>query len=128
MAAAARPPNRPRNSVVTTSGRGAARRAKPLELLGPKPLTLPGPSANDRRQSLVTAANLEPHRGMAEMTNRARAAADAAVAAAVAADADAAKKAAKKAATDRCQDVSMTNRLPPAGPPMRKISAAWTNR
>ena len=136
MAAAARPPNRPRNSVVTTSGRGAARRAKPLELLGrkplellgPKPLTLPGPSASDRRQDLVTAASLQPHRGMAEMTNRARAAADAAVAAAVAADADAAKKAAKKAATDRCQDVSMTNRLPPAGPPMRKISAAWTNR
>ena len=76
----------------------------------------------------MTAANLEPHRGMAETTNRARAVADAAVAAAVAADADAAKKDAKKAATDRCQDVSMTNRLPTAGLPMRKISAAWTNR
>ena len=72
----------------------------------------------------MTAANLEPQRGMAETTNRARATADAAVAAAVAADADAAKK----AATDRCQDVSMTNRLPTAGPPTRKISAAWTNR
>ena len=76
----------------------------------------------------MTAASLEPHRGMAEMTNRARAAADAAVAAAVAADADAARKAAKKSATDRCQDGSMTNRLPTAGPPMRKISTAWTKR
>ena len=76
----------------------------------------------------MTAANLEPHRGMAETTNRARAVADAAVAAAVAADADAARKAAKKSATDRCQDGSMTNRLPTAGPPMRKISTAWTKR
>jgi hypothetical protein len=61
---------------------------------------------------------------MAETTNRARAAADAVVAAAVAADADAAKK----AATDRCQDGSMTNRLPTAGPPMRKIATAWMYR
>jgi hypothetical protein len=137
---------------VTTSGRGAARRAKPLELLGqkplellgqkplellgqkplellgPNPLTPPVRSANDRRPSLVNAANLEPHRGMAETTNRARAAADAAGAAAVAADADAAKKAAKKAATGRCQGVSMANRLPTAGPPTRKTSAAWTSR
>jgi hypothetical protein len=51
------------------------------------------------------------------MTSRVRAAVDAAVADAVAADADAAKK----AATDRCQDGSMTNRLPTAGPPMRKM-------
>jgi len=101
---------------------------KPLELPGPRPLTLPGLSANDRRQSLVTAASLEPHRGMAGMTNRVRAADDAAVAAVVAADADAARKAAKKAATDRCQAGSMANRLPTAGLPIRKISTAWTKR
>jgi hypothetical protein len=99
-----------------------------MELLDPRPLTLPGPSASDRRQDLVTAASLQPHRGMAEMTNRVRAVADAAVADAVAAAADAVKKAEKKAATDRCRDDSMTNRLPTAGPPMRRISTARTNR
>jgi|688.fasta_scaffold36096_2 hypothetical protein len=95
-----------------------------MELLDPRPLTLLGPSASDRRQGLATAASLEPHRGMAEMTNRVRAVADAAVADAVAAAADAAKKAEKKAATDRCQDGLMTNRLPTAGPPMPRISTA----
>ena len=76
----------------------------------------------------MTAASLQPHRGMAEMTNRVRAVADAAVADAVAAAADAVKKAEKKAATDRCRDDSMTNRLPTAGQPMRRTSTARMNR
>jgi hypothetical protein len=95
-----------------------------MELLDPRPPTLPGPLASDRRQGLATAASLEPHRGMLEMTSRVRAVADAAAADAVAADADAEKKAEKKAATDRCQDGSTTNRLPTAGPPMPRISTA----
>ncbi len=100
----------------------------PLELLDPRTLSLPGPSASDPRQGLVTAASLEAHRGMAEMTTRVRAVAGAAVADAVAAAVDAATKAEKKAATDRCRDGSMANRLPTAGPPMRRISTAQTNR